>query len=106
DFKIKEMIIDIQSFSFARKDNEKREDFSLSNINFVAKRGQSIGIVGLSGSGKSTLFNILAANLIPQKGSITLVSETKNIIFSASNQLENLEYRRQVGLVSQDSHVF
>ena len=40
----------------------------LSGVNFSAKSGECIGIIGTNGSGKSTLLSILAGVLAPDKG--------------------------------------
>jgi len=41
-------------------------------INFRAKSGELIGIMGSSGSGKSTLLNVLNGNLVPTKGNVLI----------------------------------
>lgn len=42
----------------------------LQNVNFQAKRGDVVGIVGASGAGKSTLLRLLTGQLSPTQGSI------------------------------------
>ena len=44
--------------------------YALDNINFLIRRGQSIGLMGASGSGKSTLVNLILGLLHPQSGEI------------------------------------
>lgn len=46
------------------------KDMLLKNINFVAKKGQTIAIVGPTGSGKSTLINLLMRFYDINSGSI------------------------------------
>ena len=101
------MEVDIKNFSYPEKSlsEESKLGFSLKNINFTAYRGQLTGIVGLSGCGKSTLFNIIAANMTSFKGKVVLHGEGQSITFPGNTE-EMQIYREQVGLVSQDSHVF
>ena len=103
---LKTLQIDIDEFSYDKNNN--REAFRLHNIHFAGQKGESIGIVGLSGAGKSTLLNMISGQIIPQKGTISFHStEEETIKFSAtSSPLELMHYREQVGLVSQDSHIF
>lgn len=62
---------------FRRKVNVFSDNFcALSNINFIVKEGQSLGIVGLNGSGKSTLLQLIAGTMEPTSGKI----ETKGKI--------------------------
>lgn len=85
-----------------------QSSFSLSDIHFVGEKGELIGLVGLSGSGKSTLLNILAANIIPDKADIRLLSGDKSSVHSypGSGAMDVVRYREQIGIVSQESHVF
>jgi lipopolysaccharide transport system ATP-binding protein len=47
-----------------------RDFCALNNINFEAKRGETIGIIGKNGSGKSTLLKIVAGVTTPSIGTI------------------------------------
>ena len=98
--------VDIEEFCYSR--DKERKQFSLNDIHLEAFRGEVIGIVGFSGSGKSTLLNIISANLIPQKGKLSIIGEDKKeyVSFPGSGIKEINKYREQVGMVSQDSHVF
>lgn len=46
------------------------EVHAVKNVSFVARRGESIGIVGLNGSGKSTLLRAVAGLIPPNKGRV------------------------------------
>ena len=61
--------------------------------------GRTVGLVGRSGAGKSTLADVLLRFLPYQAGSVAL----NGVEIS---DLDGDDYRRVVGLVSQDAHVF
>lgn len=48
---------------------------ALSKISFVAKSGDSIGVIGRNGSGKSTLMRVLAGLIQPTSGNVYATSE-------------------------------
>jgi ATP-binding cassette subfamily B protein len=78
-------------------------DFKLGPINLKFNAGEKIGIVGSSGSGKSTLLKILCGDLMPVSGTPVLDLEDNRTI-SLKDDFE--DYKVNVGLVSQDSHLF
>jgi ATP-binding cassette subfamily B protein len=78
-------------------------DFKLGPINLKFNAGEKIGIVGSSGSGKSTLLKILCGDLMPVSGTPVLDLENNRSI-SLKDNFE--DYKVNVGLVSQDSHLF
>lgn len=63
--------------------------FSLDNINFELKKGESLGIMGSNGSGKTTLAKILVGLIKPQAGQM----EFKN---------KSMENKLNVGLIFQN----
>jgi ABC-type multidrug transport system fused ATPase/permease subunit len=71
----------------------------LDGLDLDLVSGRRIALVGRSGAGKSTLADVLLRFLPYQGGSVTL-----NGI--AISDLDGDEYRRVVGLVSQDAHIF
>lgn len=91
-----------------RKDEEVeevRDTFSLEDIKFSGRPGELIGIVGLSGSGKSTLLNILAGNVIATEAQVDLsMNGEAGDYHLLIKDLD--EYRREVSIVSQESHIF
>jgi ATP-binding cassette, subfamily B, bacterial len=76
-------------------DNKKAVD----NINFDVKKGESIAFVGPSGAGKSTLIKLLVGFYLPNEGTITINNKK-------SGEFDLEKYRRQIGLVSQDTYLF
>jgi len=105
---IKKVEVDIKKFEYPRKSGQDDETpFCLQGIHFEASPGELVGIVGISGCGKSTLLNIMSANILPHEGGIYLSTAEEEKISFPGNQLEDIiEYREQVGIVSQDSHIF
>lgn len=47
-----------------------REFWSLKNVSFEVKKGETVGIIGRNGSGKSTLLQMICGTLNPTSGSI------------------------------------
>ncbi len=100
--------VKVNSFKYPKmNENTQREGFALKDIEFDAKAGELVGIVGLSGSGKSTLLKILSTDIIADTSMIEITTNTNKKIKFSKNHLENFDiYKRQVSIVSQDSHVF
>ena len=104
---LEEVLVDIKHFEYPRKASQEDEvPFNLKDIKFTALPGELVGIVGLSGCGKSTLLNMMAANIVPQEGGIYLKSPGETLSFPGETAHDIIGYREQVGIVSQDSHIF
>ena len=71
----------------------------LEDINFVAKAGQRVALVGATGSGKSTVINLLARFYEPQQG--TIYVDGKDITSVTAHSL-----RGHIGTVLQDTFLF
>jgi ATP-binding cassette subfamily B protein/subfamily B ATP-binding cassette protein MsbA len=71
----------------------------LSNINLLAKPGQTIALVGPSGAGKTTLCNLVARFYDPTQGDVFLDGVNLRDISIAS-------YRSLLGIVEQDVFLF
>lgn len=103
------MKVDIERFVYPPRKGvatgDEREHFSLADIHFEGSSGELIGIVGLSGSGKSTLLNILAGNILAPDADVRLLMGRSDDGYEL--HLRDLdEYRREVSIVSQESHIF
>lgn len=72
---------------------------TVSNINFVVKKGEILGLVGPSGAGKTTIVDLFLRLLKPQKGLILL--DGVDI-----SEISLKEWRTNVGYVSQDVFLF
>ena len=72
---------------------------ALAEVSFTAKPGQVVGIFGLTGTGKSTLLGLIPRFYDPQAGRI--LSDGKDL-----RDLDLDAYRRQIGIVYQESFLF
>ena len=71
----------------------------LAGVSFEAKPGQVVGIFGLTGAGKSTLLGLVPRFYDPQRG--RLLVDGKDL-----RDLDLDAFRRQVGIVYQESFLF
>ena len=87
--------VEFRDVWFAYKDN----DYVLKGINFEAKQGQTVALVGHTGSGKSSIINLLFRFYDVHKGSITIDGvDTRDIPRQAM--------REHMGIVLQDPFLF
>ena len=75
------------------------ERWALAGVDLDLSPDRHVAVVGPSGAGKSTLAGVLLRFLPYESGSVTL----DDVEIAA---LDGDQYRRVVGLVSQDAHVF
>lgn len=71
----------------------------LKNLNVSIKKGEMIGIVGHSGSGKTTMVNLLMKLYSPDSGKIYIDGYDLE-------ELNSFEYRKQLGVVIQETFLF
>jgi ribose transport system ATP-binding protein len=50
---------------------------ALAGVNFTARAGECVGLVGHNGAGKSTLMHVVAGTLIPDRGRIVIEGEPR-----------------------------
>jgi len=89
----------INTIEFKNVYLEYDKKIALQNINFVAKKGKIIGLVGDSGGGKSSFINLLLRFYNPTKGGILI-----NNIENSKIDLETL--RKNVAVVTQRVYIF
>lgn len=87
------------SFHNVSFQHQGASDKALDGVSFSARLGDTIAFVGPSGSGKSTLVKMLVGLYTPEEGSIRF-----NDI--STQQLRYNEVRRQIGFVTQETHLF
>lgn len=85
-------------FSYATKDGSPRPP-ALSQVSLKIKFGECVVVVGENGSGKSTLVNLLPRYYDPDRGSILI--DGVDI-----QQVPLKSLRRQLGVVTQETHLF
>jgi thiol reductant ABC exporter CydC subunit len=73
--------------------------WALNGVDLELTSGQTVAVVGRSGAGKSTLADVLLRFLPYEAGSVTLDG-------TPISELGGDDYRRVVGLVSQDAYMF
>jgi ABC-type multidrug transport system fused ATPase/permease subunit len=76
-----------------------KEDPVLSDVSFEALPGQVVGIFGMTGSGKTTLLHLIPRFYDPRAGKI--LADGQDL-----RSLELHSYRRNIGIVYQESFLF
>jgi len=87
-------IVELKNVSFAAQNRN-----IVRNISIGFEAGKTTALVGPSGCGKSTILKLAAGLLVPDQGEI--LYKGKNI--EQMTKAENLEFRREGGMVFQDS---
>ncbi|MEP6607769.1 MAG: peptidase domain-containing ABC transporter [Burkholderiaceae bacterium] len=75
------------------------EGFVFRGVDFAAKPGEMVAIVGPSGAGKTTLVKVLAGLLDRTEGSLTAAGRDVR-------DWDKGAYRSRIGVVMQDDHLF
>jgi len=88
--------VEFKNVSFKFRDSKEDQ---IIDINFKAKQGQTIAIIGKTGSGKSTLMNLLIRLLDYQKGQI-LVDGIE------ITEIEKHHLRKNIGVILQEPFLF
>lgn len=87
--------LEFRGVDFAYKDGSS----VLSGASFTVRAGEHVALVGASGVGKSTVANLILRFYRPQAGEILV--DGNNI-----GELDGEKYRRQIGVVLQDTLLF
>ncbi len=77
---------------------DKNGQYVLNDINFAINRGEFVFVVGQSGAGKSTLLKLLIREIVPSKGTMSILGQ--DLMSIPSNRIPFL--RRNIGMVFQD----
>ncbi len=89
--------LSIENLSFSYP--SRLESKALTDINLAIEPGENVALVGPSGAGKSTLFDLIMRFYDPSEGCVRL--DGINIA-----ELDPLELRRHIGVVSQTPAMF
>lgn len=71
----------------------------LENVNFEAKKGDRIGILGLNGSGKSSLLRVICGNYPPHKGTVKVHGTILSMLAAGAGIDPNLSGRDNIRLL-------
>jgi phospholipid/cholesterol/gamma-HCH transport system ATP-binding protein len=74
----------------------------LQDVSFVARKGETIAIVGESGTGKSTILKLILRLLIPDRGCVNVDGED----ITHLSFVEALQVRQRMGMVFQGAALF
>lgn len=74
------------------------EFWSLRDIDFIVRRGEALGIIGLNGSGKTTLLRLLAGQILPDAGEIRMEGSVSALIDLTGGFQMNASGRRNIVL--------
>ena len=72
-----------------------QETFLLDDLNFAVRRKDRIGVIGKNGKGKTTLLNLLAGELSPLDGRVSIHQNVKLAYFGQTN-IDRLDPDRTV----------
>jgi len=95
----KETINSIDYIEFKNVSLQYENNIALKNINFKAKKGEIIGLVGDSGGGKSSVINLILRFYNPENGEILF--NNKNI-----KNINLLSIRENIAVVTQRVYIF
>lgn len=89
--------VEFKDISFAYPDEPEQE--ILHNVNFSAKSGQMIALVGPTGAGKTTIINLLVRFYDPLKGKVLIDGQD-------ISKVTLLSLRKNIGVMTQDPFLF
>lgn len=72
----------------------------ISDFTYIFKKGERVGISGPNGSGKTTLLNLIAGNIRPDKGSIS-IGQTVKLGYFTQQGIEPEGDKRVIDLVKE-----
>jgi phospholipid/cholesterol/gamma-HCH transport system ATP-binding protein len=74
----------------------------LEDVSFIARKGETICVVGESGTGKSTILKLILRLLVPDRGQVNVFGQDiTHLTF-----VEALEVRQKMGMVFQGAALF
>lgn len=91
--------VSLASLESVAKPEAANDEQILSSINFTANEGQMVALVGPSGAGKTTIISLIPRLYDVSSGSISLGGVD-------IRELSLQELRNEIGVVTQDAHLF
>lgn len=91
--------VSFEHVGFTYDEGTEAEKKVLEDVNFTAKPGETIALVGPTGAGKTTIVNLISRFYDIQKGRISV--DGHDITDVTINSL-----RRQMGIMTQDNFIF
>ncbi len=92
-------ITSIDEIEFRNVSLNYEETQALKNINFYAKKGEIVGLVGNSGGGKSSFINLILKFYNPTKGDIFINHQNTRLI-------DTISLRNNIAIVTQRVYIF
>lgn len=91
-------------FNIKDKDgNVTGENWAIKDMDFTARKGEIISILGKNGSGKSTFARHLNGLLSPDEGAVYIEnSEKTDCYFCTDNENDLVDIRREIGMIFQN----
>jgi homopolymeric O-antigen transport system ATP-binding protein len=77
-----------------------KEIWAVHNVSFSLERGEAIGIIGLNGSGKTTLLRMIAGQLLPDVGKISVSGQSASVIALTAGIQNNLSGLQNIDIRS------
>ncbi|KAB7667637.1 ABC transporter ATP-binding protein [Bacillus sp. B1-b2] len=99
ELSVKAQHVKFNSVLFSYSGNKESNDVALKDIDFEARRGQTIAIIGSTGAGKSTLVHLIPRLYDATSGSVEIDGVDVR-------KLPLLELRKKIGMVLQESILF
>lgn len=94
-----DVIVSVKEAYFSYPSRKDVPSFGLEMPNFTIQSGEQLMLMGPSGSGKSTLLNIVAGELVPQRGEVLVLGERIDQLSESERQAFRIA---NVGFVFQD----
>ena len=92
------------SFAYPTQDENQPSPQLIDDLSISIAKGERIGVIGKNGKGKSTLLKLLAGELTPLAGTVTLNTNTKLGYFGQTNIARlkpNLTIEEEIGSVNE-----
>lgn len=97
-----EIVVEARDVSFSYKNNGTMTNQVLNSVDFTARSGELVALVGPSGSGKSSILNILGGLQPPDGGTVMVAGEQ---MYSMTDSALSAWRARSIGFIFQAFHL-